>query len=240
MTREVKKPEIRKQEILDAAQSLFFQKGYENTTIQDIIDKLGIAKGTFYHYFDSKTKMLDALTERTTDDMSAQFRTIIASEQNAIEKLNGMFRAGAGFKMAHIEVFLVILKELYRDENIIMRTRMFRRIAQSIGPLFAAIIRQGITEGLFKTPDPDEIGEILIKLGQSLNERICELILDRTKTPEQLCTIIERKTRLFETVMERILGAPEGSIEMFIPDDYRAMVRYLSNGIQEASAKEEV
>jgi len=235
----VKKHEIRKQEILDAAQSLFFQKGYENTTIQDIIDKLGIAKGTFYHYFDSKAKMLDALTERTTDDVSAQFRTIIESEQNAIEKLNGMFRAGAAFKMANIEVFLVILKVLYRDENIIMRTWMFRRIAERIGPFFALVIRQGIKQGLFNTPDPDEIGEILIKIGQSLNERICELILDRSKTPEQLCTIIERKTRLFETVMERILGAPEGSIEVFIPDDYRAMVRYLSNSIQEAGAKEE-
>jgi len=239
MTREVKKPEVRKQEILDAAQGFFFQKGYENTTIQDIIDKLGIAKGTFYHYFDSKAKLLDALTKRTTDEMGAQFSAVVESQQNAIERLNGVFRAGSAFKMANIEVFLVMLKVLYRDENIIMRTQMFRRIAKSIGPLFAAIIRQGITEGLFNTPDPDEIGDILIKVAQSLNERICELILDTTKTPEQLCTIIERKTRLFETVMERILGAPEDSIEMFIPDDYRAMVRYLSSSIRGAGAKEE-
>lgn len=239
MTREVKKPETRKQEILDAAQSFFFQKGYENTTIQDIIDKLGIAKGTFYHYFESKAHMLDALTDRTTDEMAAQFRAIAESEQSAIEKLNSVFRTGSAFKMANIEVFLVMLKVLYRDENIIMRTRMFRRIAQRIGPLFAQIIRQGIKEGLFNTPDPDEIGDMLIKMAQSLNERICELILDSTKTPEQLCTIIERKTRLFETVMERILGAPEESIEMLIPDDYRAMVRYLSMGIRGADAKEE-
>ncbi len=239
MTREVKKPEVRRHEILDAAQDFFFQKGYENTTIQDIIDKLGIAKGTFYHYFDSKATMLDALTTRTTDEINSQFSAITESEQNAIEKLNGVFRAGAAFKIANIEVFLVMLKVLYRDENIIMRTRMFRRIAKRTGPLFAAIIRQGITEGLFNTPDPDEIGDILIKIAQSLNEKICELILDRTKTPEQLCTIIERKTRLFETIIERILDAPEDSIEMFIPDDYRAMVRYLSTGIREAGVKEE-
>ncbi len=239
MTRKMKKPEIRKKEILDAAQNFFFQKGYENTTIQDIIDVLGIAKGTFYHYFDSKTEMLDALTERTTSEMSSQFRAVISSDQNAIEKFNSLFRAGSAFKMTNIEVFIVMLKVLYRDENIIMRTRMFRRIAEKIGPLFAAIIRQGIKEGLFNTPDPDEIGDMLIKIGQSLNEKICELLLDRTKTPEQLCTIIERKTKLYEAVMERILGAPKDSIEVLIPDDYRAMVRYISDGLREVSAKEE-
>jgi len=51
MTRVVKKPDVRKNEILDAAQDFFFRKGYESTTIQDILDKLSIAKGTFYYYF---------------------------------------------------------------------------------------------------------------------------------------------------------------------------------------------
>ncbi len=239
MTREVKKPEVRKNEILDAAQNLFFQKGYETTTIQDIINALGIAKGTFYHYFDSKAEMLDTLTERTISQMSSQFTAVIGSGQNAIEKFNRLFRAGPAFKMANIEVFLVILKVLYRDENIIMRAKMFRRIAEKLRPLYAAIIRQGIKEGLFNTPDPDEIGDLLIKIGQSLNEKICELILDEEKTPEQLCTIIERKIKLYEAVMERILGAPKDSIEVFIPDDYRAMVRYFSDGIRGSIPKEE-
>lgn len=239
MTRQVKKPEIRKKEILDAAQNLFFQKGYENTTIQDIIDALGIAKGTFYHYFDSKTEMLDALVQRTTSEMRSQFDAVMGSELNAIEKFNSMFRAGAAFKMANIDVFMVILRVLYRDENIIMRSRMFKGVAEKIGPLYAAVIRQGVKEGLFNTFDPEEIADVLIKLGQSFNERICELILDRTKTPEQLCTIIERKTKLYEAIMERILGAPADSIEMFIPEDYKAMVRYFSEGIQGTASKEE-
>ncbi len=239
MARQVKKPEVRKREILDAAQNLFFQKGYENTTIQDIIDALGIAKGTFYHYFDSKTEMLDALTERITSEMCSQFAAVMNSGQSAIEKFNSMFRAGAAFKMENIEVFMVILKVLYRDENIIMRSRMFKRAAEKIGPLFSTIIRQGAEQGLFSTFDPDEIADLLIKIGQNLNERICELILDRTKTPEQLCTIIERKTKLYEAIMERILGAPEDSIEMFIPEDYKAMVRYFSEGIQGMSKEEQ-
>lgn len=239
MTRVVKKPDVRKNEILDAAQKFFFEKGYEKTTIQDIIDSLHIAKGTFYHYFDSKVELLDALVERTTDQMNAQFSAAVESDQNAIQKFNSLFRAGAAYKRSNIDVFAVLLKVLYRDENTLMRTRMFQRVVEKAGPQFAEIIKQGVKERLFNTADPDEIAEMLIRLGQNLNEKICTLLLDQTRTPEQLCTIIERKTRLYEAVMERILGAPRESIEVFITDDYRAMVRYLTDRIREEIAKEE-
>lgn len=239
MTRVVKKPDVRKNEILDASQELFFKKGYENTTIQDILDMLNIAKGTFYYYFKSKDELLSALVERTTDQMTVQFTSVMDSEQNAIQKFNGLFRAGSAYKRSNIDVFVVLLRFLYRDENMLMRTRMFRRIIEKAAPLFADIIRQGIKERLFNTPDPDEIAEMLIKIGQSLNEKICILILDKTRTPEQLCTMLERKIRLYERVLERILGAPRESIEIFIPDDYRAMVRYLSDRIREEIINEE-
>ncbi len=239
MTRIVKKPDVRKNEILDAAQEFFFKKGYEDTTIQDILDAIDIAKGTFYYYFKSKDELLDALVERTTDQLTAQFTNVMDSEQNAIKKFSSLSRAASSFKRTNIAVFAVFLKVLYRDENILMRTRMFRQITKKAAPLYAQIIRQGIKERLFNTPDSDEIAEMIIRLGQHLNEKICELILDATRTPEQLCTIMERKTRLYERVVERILGAPRESIEVFIADDFRAMVQYLSDRIQGETAKEE-
>lgn len=239
MTRVVKAPDVRKNEILDAAQDFFFKKGYESTTIQDILDTLNIAKGTFYYYFKSKGELLDALVERTTDQMMPQFTSVVESEQNAIKKFNSLSRAGSSFKRTNIGVFAVFLKVLYRDENIIMRICMFRRITEKVAPLYAHIIRQGIKERLFNTPDPDEIAEMIIRLGQHLNEKICRLILDTTRTPEQLCTIMERKTRLYERVVERILGAPRESIEVFIADDFRAMVQYLSDRVREEVNQEE-
>jgi AcrR family transcriptional regulator len=61
MTRTVKEPDIRRAELLDAAQKLFYAKGYEKTPVQDNIDRVGVAKGTFYHYFGSKVELLDEL-----------------------------------------------------------------------------------------------------------------------------------------------------------------------------------
>jgi len=64
--RTIKEPEIRKGEILDAAEKLFAAKGYEASTINDILDAVQIAKGTFYYHFKSKEDVLDALIERVS------------------------------------------------------------------------------------------------------------------------------------------------------------------------------
>lgn len=62
--RVVKEHEERRNEILNTAQTLFVTKGYMKTTINDILQAIGIAKGTFYHYFKSKEEVLDAIIER--------------------------------------------------------------------------------------------------------------------------------------------------------------------------------
>src|SRR5947199_10224002 len=64
MARVVKEHSVRRNEILDVAQRLIYARGYEQMTIQDILDDLQISKGAFYHYFDSKQTLLEALVER--------------------------------------------------------------------------------------------------------------------------------------------------------------------------------
>ena len=84
-----KEGDVRKQELLDAALQLFTEKGYEGTSINDIIKKVGVTKGAFYYYFKSKEEVLDILTERQTDIIIG-FLQKIAVEENVsvIEKLN--------------------------------------------------------------------------------------------------------------------------------------------------------
>ena len=64
MARIVKEADERRNEILDAAETLFTEKGYSKTTIIDILNQVGIAKGTFYYYFKSKEEVMDAIIER--------------------------------------------------------------------------------------------------------------------------------------------------------------------------------
>ena len=63
MTRTVKKPEERRADIVKAARYLFQTKEYSKTTMNDVIERLGIAKGTIYHYFSSKESLLEAVVK---------------------------------------------------------------------------------------------------------------------------------------------------------------------------------
>ncbi|MBQ3425020.1 MAG: TetR/AcrR family transcriptional regulator, partial [Clostridia bacterium] len=85
----MKKGEIRREQILDAAEKLFFEKGYDRTSVQDILDALGMSKGGFYHYFDAKDSVLKAVNERRArarfDRLSSDLHT---SGRSPVEKLN--------------------------------------------------------------------------------------------------------------------------------------------------------
>ena len=59
MVRIAKQPDVRKAEIVNTSQRLFYQRGYENTSVNEIVLNAGIAKGTFYHYFRSKSDVID-------------------------------------------------------------------------------------------------------------------------------------------------------------------------------------
>jgi len=84
VARIVKEHDERRNEILDAAQALFYSKGYDQTSIQDIINAVGIAKGTSYHYFSSKDALLNELVERMLHESIRLIEPIVAdAELNA-------------------------------------------------------------------------------------------------------------------------------------------------------------
>jgi len=86
--RVIKEHDVRKNEILDMAEKLFRIKGYEKCTIMDIINEVGIAKGTFYYYFKSKEEVLDAVVLRYVDIIRNNAEEIILIENmNPVEKL---------------------------------------------------------------------------------------------------------------------------------------------------------
>ena len=63
----LKKGDARRGELLAASEKLFYTKGYENTSVQDIMDAVGFSKGGFYHHFDSKLAVLEAICQSVDD-----------------------------------------------------------------------------------------------------------------------------------------------------------------------------
>lgn len=239
MPREVKSPEIRKNEILVTAQRFFFNKGFESTSIQDIIDELGIAKGTFYHYFNSKTDLLDQLINSITDEMYSLLTPIVKSDMTAIEKFNTMFREGTAFKMNNPEVFIIMLKVLFTDENTILRTKMYRKMVEKMTSMYAEIIQQGNDEGVFHVSMPDDIAELLLQIATLLNETICRIMLRKDTDQRILTDMIRTKLAVYQDTMENILHTPHGSITL-LEGDLEDMVKtYLQQITQPPRSTEE-
>src|SRR5215472_4760327 len=90
---------VKRNEILDLAQRLVYTKGYERMTIQDILDELQISKGAFYHYFDSKQALLEALIERMGQDALQLLNPIVHDPRlGALEKLQRFFDTAVQWK----------------------------------------------------------------------------------------------------------------------------------------------
>ena len=96
MVRVVKKPEERKSEIVATACQLFLSKGYDRTTMKDVMRDLGIAKGTIYHYFSSKEELLEAVIDSVAEDEMVRLKEILKDlEGTALERLEKLILSGS-------------------------------------------------------------------------------------------------------------------------------------------------
>lgn len=214
MARITKEYHVRKNELLDAAQELFFTKGYKQTSIESIIKKIGVAKGTFYYYFKSKEDLLDKLTYKMSKKILEEVKKIVEKDDlNAIDKLNQAYAVARSVKLENIELLKVLLKAFYNDRNLFFRHKMFMSSMEILAPEFSKIIRQGVNEKVFNTPFPDEAARLIFEIANTFSGKIPQLIMDLDKNPENL-NKVEKEYRVYENAIERIVGAEEGTVEI--------------------------
>lgn len=214
MARITKEYHVRKNELLDAAQELFFTKGYKQTSIESIIKKIGVAKGTFYYYFKSKEDLLDKLTYKMSKKILEEVKKIVEKDDlNAIDKLNQAYAVAGSVKLENIELLKVLLKAFCNDRNLFFRHKMFMSSMEILAPEFSKIIRQGVNEKVFNTPFPDEAARLIFEIANTFSGKIPQLIMDLDKNPENL-NKVEKEYRVYENAIERIVGAEEGTVEI--------------------------
>jgi len=218
MVRIVKEYDERKNELLDVAQKLFYQEGYENTSISNIIDSVGIAKGTFYHYFKSKTDLLDQIIARQTRMIDLEIEKVLDEiEDNAIVELNNIFQNIGQYKLENKEVMLMMVRILYNESNLLLKTKLFRKRVEMIAPKIARVIKRGKDEGVFNTGNPDYIARMLLYMGNFVGEVFADMLF-ANELNEQNRNKYWEMCRTYEQTIERILGSPKNSINIFDED----------------------
>ncbi|GAB4563657.1 MAG: TetR/AcrR family transcriptional regulator [Anaerolineae bacterium] len=214
MSRIVKAHDERRQEILQTAQRLFYTKGYDQTSIQDIIDAVGIAKGTFYHYFGSKSELLNELVEQLLVEALQHLEPLVQDgEPGAIEKFNRFFREALTWKTQHREFLLGMLRSYYSDDNAVLREKLTRSTLQAVAPLLTKLIQQGVAEGVFDVESPEETASIVLSMGQWWSDTVGHALLE-TAGGGDLLQRIEGQLDALHQAIERVLGAPRGSLRL--------------------------
>lgn len=205
--RVVKEANERKNEILDAAEALFAEKGFDHTSTNEILEAVGIAKGTLYHHFKSKEDIMDAIIERQSEQMltaarkAASDRSIPVEERliRVILALRLEETQGTGGKR--------IIEHLHRPQNALMHQKSKRIIMEQVPPILTIVLNDGIEQGLFHTPYPLECMEMVVAyLNTILDDGVIEL------TEEQRIGRI--KAVIFN--MERLLNAEEGKLNFIV------------------------
>jgi AcrR family transcriptional regulator len=198
--RTIKEPKIRKSEILDVAERLFAVKGYEASTVNDILEAVQIAKGTFYYHFKSKEDVLDGIVKRQIDAGLEQAKAIAVDPRLGVEeKLLSVIIAQKLQKPASEEILPVI----HEPANALLHQKILCEYVKRLSSILTDIIREGIAKNIFNTPYPQEITEILLTAGMV----IFDAAYFHWTREEQT-----RRIAAFIYAIERLTGARPGSL----------------------------
>ena len=161
--RDVKEPEIRRAEIMDAAMMLFMEKGYTNTTTQDIVDKVNISRGLLYYHFKNKEDILYCLVEQYSDRLLKDIYIIAYDEdKTAIEKIRSFIDVTIISSENVSAEGTVLQKTVDLEENQYMIDKLSHKLVEKLTIYFEKIISQGIAEKVFSVKYPLETAEFLM------------------------------------------------------------------------------
>lgn len=153
-----KYPEVTVEKILDTAQQLFLEKGYDNTTIQDIVDHLGgLSKGAVYHHFKSKEEIIDAVSDRMFSVNNPFERVKDRSDLNGLEKLREAIRLNQSDEAQNN----IVVQSIPLTRNPRLLVEMIDSNRRILTPYYEELLEEGNRDGSIHTEYAREIAELI-------------------------------------------------------------------------------
>jgi len=204
MARTPQDPKIRINEILDAADHLFFNTGYHATTISDIAKKMGVAQGMLYYYFKSKEDVLESLLDRHASSLILEIKNTICLNHSSSEKIALMITIPL-----HKAIYKdgLLLNMLYDSHNLHLKVKLFRQLELALSPWLLGIVEEGISNHDFcVTHPPTAVDYILV-----IMDFLCEALYQKTSAD-----IFSFRLKMAEALIEKALGAQENTIHILL------------------------
>lgn len=201
--RVVKEAEERKNEILDAAEKLFGAKGFDHTSTNDILNEIGIARGTLYYHFKSKEDILDAMIERITRQLIAKATDIVQKKEiPVLQRLTMTIMA----LNVNNELGLEVMQQVHKPQNALMHQKMQETLLSGVNPLITGLIEEGIQQDIFRTDYPAEAVEMTMLYSSTAFDSMTVYTEEKR----------QRKIVAFIYNLEQLLGMEHGSMQSAI------------------------
>ena len=231
--RVVKAAAVRRLELVDLAQRLFLERGYEKTTVSDVIDAAGVSKGAFYHHFRAKEDLLEAIAERFARQSLEAVGAVRADPAlNALQRLNGMLTRMRAWKMDAMPELRAMFTAMLQANNAVLYYRIVGAVFAAIAPALTEVIAEGQREGIFDVADAALAAEAMV----SLSEGRWRLTVDAMAAAERgdveaATRMLAPRLRAEEAMIDRILGLQPGAISLMGSEaDLEAMLAEWSRG----------
>lgn len=169
-----KYPEQTVDKILRIAAKLFAKKGYDKTSVQDILNEVGMSKGAIYHHFNSKEEILDAVMEQHFEHTKTLFNSALTQGNNAIENLINAFE----YLTSHEDVREMdeIIQSQIKNPQFVLKS--LQNTMDDSAPMVANVLEAGNKDGSLKVQYPVETAEVIMLL---LNIWINPVLFLRTR-----------------------------------------------------------
>ena len=224
----MKKGELKKQEILRTAEARFCRDGYEKTSIQDILDDLHTSKGSFYHHFVSKEALLEEICRNRAAEYSEQVFQRITEDLNPSDRLNLLIDGMIPFNGEKISFLLMLIPVFSGPEGIMIRNCYANELERLYGGKIADTLQKGTEESVYACSDPEFSAKMLSMLVNRFWLEICDQVLEneamgRNTDAGDLMSLTDNYRR----VMERLLSAPYGSLDLISLPEVQALTEQI-------------
>ena len=223
----MRKGDEKRQALLDTAESIFCQKGYEAASIQDFLTAAGMSKGGFYHHFTGKEAVVQALCERRAALARAAAQEALDRTDAPLARINAVLRAFLPLRMEELNLLTAMLPCLSRMECRSFVLTCQESLVQAFLPLLAQETERGAQADVLH-PQTDGMEHAVLHLLSRAFLDLAECLAaarqaDAPCEPAALLPILERYRR----AVELLLDAPFGSIEIIRVEEIKAVAEAL-------------
>jgi len=207
------KGDLRRQQILAEAEKLFCQKGYEEASVQDLLDQLQLSKGGFYHHFESKQALLEDLCRQAAEMAEEKARQAMEKSGGDVSKaLEGILQQAGPWREETPQGMMLCLTDagLSRGDGMLNRLRE-SKIREVLAPLLKEIILKGCGEDLFFLPHGELAASLVLDMCRWLGQQMAHAMAENK---EDAAEKMLENVQLTRHGIERLLSAPYDSVRI--------------------------